>query len=119
MGVLPYLFWDKDEDKRQLLQLRMKEYLQSIVKECYTDNPLKHINPLIKKDGKTMRAPYSFISQCEQIREAYRNPAAHIDIVSWKEADACYSEVVIGKADAFRYSSEAKGLIMKLYEFLK
>ena len=118
LGTLPYLFWDKDPVNRKLLQQRMKEYLQTIVKDCYADNPLKYINPLIKEGDKTIRDPNSFISQCEQIRENFRNPAAHIDIIPWEKADECYSEVV-GKADSFRYATQAKGLIMKLYEFLK
>ena len=118
LGTLPYLFWDKNPDNRKLLQQRMKEYLQTIVKDCYADNPLKYINPLIKDGSKTTRDPNSFINQCEQIRENFRNPAAHIDIISWEKADECYSEV-IGKADSFRCAAQAKGLIMKLYEFLK
>ena len=118
LGTLPYLFWDKNPVNRKLLQQRMKEYLQTIVKDCYADNPLKYINPLIKEGDKTIRDPNSFISQCEQIRENFRNPAAHIDIIPWEKADECYSEVV-GKADSFRYATQAKGLIMKLYEFLK
>ena len=118
LGTLSYLFWDKNPDNRKLLQQRMKEYLQTIVKDCYADNPLKYINPLIKEGDKTIRDPNSFISQCEQNRENFLNRAAHIDIISWEKADECYFEI-IGKADSFRCAAQAKGLIMKLYEFLK
>lgn len=116
MGKLPYLFWNK---KNRVTRDRMKEYLDTIFKEEYRQKPGGTIGTVDWIDFRSYkRDPHSFISDCDNIRDAYRNPAAHSGIVCRSDAEICCQRV-IGRVDAYRHCSEVQGLIMTLYNYLK
>ncbi len=114
MGMMPYLLgkYDKKAGKGQdmLVRRRMEEYLRTIMLDQYQQNPLS----VLYQQGNGM----SFVEKCEQVRQDYRNPAAHASVVSRKQAHECYSRV-IGKLEAFSYTSDVTGLIVTLYDYLK
>lgn len=114
MGMMPYLFgkYDKKAAKGQdmLIKKRMQEYLQTIMQDQYQKNPLS----VLYQQGNVM----CFVEKCEQVRHDYRNPAAHASVVSREQAHECYSRV-IGKLDAYSYTSDVTGLIIMLYDYLK
>lgn len=121
LGKLPFLFYN---EKTKVTRERMKEYLDTIFKERYISQRGGTIGAIDwisfqKQNGKTIpvRDPHSFISECENIRNVYRNPAAHSGIVCRNDAEVCYQRV-IGRVDAYRHCSEVQGLIMDLYEYL-
>ncbi|MGN0292929.1 MAG: hypothetical protein ACI4D3_02865 [Lachnospiraceae bacterium] len=110
MGTLPFMFYDRNKAKRMLLQLRLKEYLRTIVCDDYYLKPLKAFN--------NYSDPDNFVRRCEQVRGNYRNPAAHTAVIDRGKAVECYSQV-IGKVDSFRHLVEVQGLLMMLYSYLK
>lgn len=109
-GNPAFMFYDRNKAKKALLQLRMKEYLRTIVREEYYPKPLKAFNDY--------SAPDNFVRRCEQIRGNYRNPAAHTEVIDRGKAVECYSRV-IGEVDACRHLVEVQGLLMILYGYLK
>ena len=128
MGTLPYLFYSK---KSRNLREKMNEYLSTIIKKPESaKGPWWAINMLdymvnIREGERDIN---SFVSRCEQVRDVYRNPAAHSGIVSKETALACsativgkeaYSTAIVGRTDAFVHNTEVQGLIMKLHELLK
>ena len=116
MGKLPYLFYNK---KNRLTRDRMKEYLDTIFKEEYRQKPGGTIGAIDWIDFQSYkRNPNSFISDCDNIRDAYRNPAAHSGTVCRSDAELCCQRI-IGRVDAYRHCSEVQGLIMTLYNYLK
>lgn len=116
MGKLPYLFNNK---KNRIVRNRMREYLDAIFKDEYRQNRGGTIGAVDWIDFQSQkRDPHSFISECDNIRDAYRNPAAHAGIVCRGDAEACCQRV-IGRVDAYRHCSEVQGLIMTLYNYLK
>lgn len=106
MGMLPFLFYKKGSSNQAMI----KPYLRSIVKQEYYANPGIALND---KDN-----PDSFVKQCEKVRETYRNPAAHTEIIPRDIADACYQQI-IGKTEAFMHNTKIMGLIMLLYEYIE
>lgn len=121
LGKLPFLFYN---EKSRVTRKRMKEYLDTIFKDEYRNNKGGTIGAIdwidFKKQGEVNtweRDPHSFISGCENIRNDYRNPAAHSGIVCRDDAEICYQRV-IGRTDAYRHCSEVQGLIMTLYDYL-
>lgn len=122
LGKLPFLFYN---EKTRVTRERMKEYLDTIFKETYMHQRGGTIGAIDwidfqRQNGKisSIRDPHSFISECENIRNVYRNPAAHSGIVGRNDAEVCYQRV-IGRVDAYRHCSEVQGLIMTLYNYLK
>lgn len=107
MGSLPYLFGKRSNNK-DLLQARMRDYLKTILRSEYTKAPLKVFNDYQNSQN--------FVKQCEQVREQYRNPAAHTDVLPKSRADACYLAVV-GQDNTPEES--AAGLLLLLYQYLK
>ena len=68
MGKLPYLFYNK---KNRLTRDRMKEYLDTIFKEEYRQKPGGTIGAIDWIDFQSYkRNPNSFISDCDNIRDA-------------------------------------------------
>ncbi len=114
MGLLPYIFGQPEQERsieqENLLRKRLSEYLATIVLEKYKENPIA----AFYKAGKNA----SFVGKCETVRRNYRNKAAHTDIVSRDQAANCYQQVV-GKIDAFEYSSDITGLLIELFDKLK
>ena len=97
----------------------MKEYLDTIFKEEYRQKPGGTIGAIDWIDFQSYkRNPNSFISDCDNIRDAYRNPAAHSGTVCRSDAELCCQRI-IGRVDAYRHCSEVQGLIMTLYNYLK
>lgn len=82
------------------------DYLKTIVKPKFQKNPCIALNKF--------RDTNSFISQCESVRIAYRNRAAHPEIITRDEAENCYYQIV-GKAEAYLHKTKVQGLILLLY----
>lgn len=121
LGKLPFLFFD---EKSRITRKRMKEYLDTIFKAEYKNKKGGAIGAIDWINFKKQRAqttwerdPHSFISECDNVRNSYRNPAAHAGIICRNEAETCYQRV-IGRVDAYRHCSEVQGLIMTLYDYL-
>ena len=108
LGMLPYLFQaDGSEEKQSWL----REYLASIVAECYQEDPLQ---PFVgKKEGER-----SFLERCEEVRKRYRNPSAHSGNISKKKAQECYIEV-IGRREALQDQKEITGLLLQFMKILR
>ncbi|MBM6715795.1 sel1 repeat family protein [Gemmiger formicilis] len=108
LGMLPYLFQaDDGEEKRSWL----REYLASIVAECYQEDPLQ---PFVgKKEGER-----SLLERCEEVRKRYRNPSAHSGNISKKKAQECYIEV-IGRREALQDQKEITGLLLQFMKILR
>lgn len=88
----------------------MKSYLATILKEEYISNPL---DVFYRKDDK-----FCFVSRCEKVRISYRNPAAHSNVLSKKDAELCY-RAVVGKREAEEHLLDISGIILQMYRFLK
>jgi hypothetical protein len=114
MGMLPYLFgkydWKAGKGQDTLIRNCMEEYLRSIMSEQYKENPL---SILYCQGDKTC-----LVERCEQVRNDYRNPAAHVNVLSRDCAEECYLKI-IGKLDAMNYTTNITGLIIMLYDYLK
>lgn len=124
MGTLPHLFYNKSSS---VVRNRMNEYLSTILSRSDADREEYWAVNTFDQMIAGERVEDSFVSRCEQIRVAYRNPAAHSGVVQRRTALACSTEIVgreaysctiMSRADAFAHNSQAQGLIMKLYEFL-
>lgn len=120
LGFLPYLFGLKvskhlenntAEKERYLtvLRKRLNEYLATILKDRM-DEP---IDLFLKRMGNK-----NFIDRCEHVRYQYRNPSAHTDVISKDMARDCYQEVV-GKFDAYEYSTNVSSLLLELISMVK
>ena len=115
LGKLPFLFYN---EKSRGTREHMQEYLDTIFKKEYRYHKGGTIGAVDWIDFQDhSRDPHSFISECDNIRNDYRNPAAHSGIVCRDDAEVCYQRI-IGRGDAYRHCSEVQGLIMKLYEYL-
>lgn len=115
LGKLPFLFYN---EKSRCTREHMQEYLDTIFKKeyrYYKGGTIGAVDWIDFQDHS--RDPHSFISECDNIRNDYRNPAAHSGIVCRNDAEVCYQRI-IGRGDAYRHCSEVQGLIMKLYEYL-
>ncbi len=117
LGMLPYLFYGRNP----IIREKMNEYLKTIlIKSDAISGKWWAINALDQmvniRTGE--RDADSFVSRCEQIREAYRNPAAHSRIVDRKTAKAC-TDAIVGRVEAFKHNMEVQGLLMELYSMLK
>lgn len=114
MGVLPFIFGKPEKfrnpDQERLLHTRLEEYLATIVTTAYSVNP---IQAFYKEKDKGC-----FVEKSERVRKDYRNKAAHVDVVSSAQAECCYQQV-IGKMDAYEYTSDVTGLIIELYDRLR
>lgn len=58
------------------------------------------------------------MEKSERVRKDYRNKAAHVDVVSRDQAKGCYQQV-IGKIDAYEYTSDVTGFIIELYNKMR
>ena len=119
LGDLPFLFASKNQEQNDVLQPRMTEYLRTIVKAPYQDDPITAINGSTQLLKKKQRPPYGFVGDCEYVRIHYRNPAAHTNLISRETAKSCYEKTITGRSDCYRCTSDVKGLIMQLYDFLQ
>lgn len=114
MGMMPFFWgqpdWKSSKEQNNLLHCKMEEYLKTVVKDEYKAAPLLSFNQ--KND------PLCFVQRCEKVRNDYRNPAAHTNVLSRDSADKCYSAVV-GKRETAEFKSGVTGLIISLYGYLK
>ncbi len=114
MGMMPFFLgrpdWKSDEEQDRLLHSKMKEYLKTIVKDEYKETPLLSF---YQKDD-----PICFVQRCENVRNDYRNPAAHTNVLPRASAEACY-RTVVGKRGMAEFTSDVTGLITSLYGYLK
>lgn len=129
MGSLPFLFGEvKYSDKvfirpqqmmqSDLMKMRMTEYLTEVVHEPYRNTPF--VTFYESNDSKACRTfkKDCFIGKCEKIRNAYRNKAAHIEVMSEQEATNCYQSVIckMERSDAYVYNAEITGVLLELYD---
>lgn len=115
LGSMPFLLgaWrgkNISNDQFSLLLDRMDEYLQTIVKDNYQQNARLAFVDNSRND--------SLVNKCEKIRREYRNKAAHIDIVTKRQAENCY-RAVIGKIDAYDYNTNVTSALLELFSILK
>ncbi|MDE6435174.1 MAG: hypothetical protein K2L07_13200 [Lachnospiraceae bacterium] len=114
MGMVPFFMgrsdWKSSEVQNQLLHSRMEEYLGTVVRDEYQKTPLLSFY----QEGD----PTCFVQRCENVRNDYRNPAAHTNVLSKECADACY-RTVVGRRETEEFTSGVTGLIMSLYGYLK
>lgn len=109
LGTLPNLFSDEKSD---ITKERMKEYLASIFKQAYEQDPISAVH-VVRRKGHELDAD-CFIGRCEFIRTTYRNPAAHAaGIIPRDKAEECYN-AILGESD-----DRHPNVILKLYRFLK
>lgn len=115
LGSMPFLLgaWrgkNMSNDQFSLLLNRMEEYLQTVVKESYQQDARIAFVGNGKDD--------SLVNKCERIRREYRNKAAHIDVITRKQAENCY-RAVIGKIDAYDHTANVTSALLELFSILK
>lgn len=112
LGMLPYLFGQKEKkaspEQEKLVRLRMGDYLKTIVNARYRNNDL--IQLFFKEKSSCL------VRRTEMVREKYRNPSAHSQIINRKKASECYTEIVGNHGNC---ASDAVGLLVELYKYLK
>lgn len=116
MGNLPFLLGEFENTYRnnyqqiaqsKLMAKRMEEYLATILKKQYVDEPLTAFT-------KASDNGPAFVKKCEGVRNNYRNPAAHVDVMSRDQAEGCLQQV-IGKAEAYEHNARVTGVLMELF----
>lgn len=114
MGMVPFFLgrpdWKSSKEQDHLLHSKMEEYLQTVVRDEYKKDPLPSF---YQKDN-----PVCFVQKCEKVRNDYRNPAAHTNVLSRSSAEACY-RTVVGTRGKAEFPSDVSGLISYLYGYLK
>lgn len=108
MGMLPFLFGIYESKQKALLNLRMEEYLKSVLANKYSKKPID--NFFAEGDNSC------FLLSCEYVRTCFRNPAAHTDILSRDTAEKCY-QVIIGNTNKGSSVPTSIGLILALYNY--
>lgn len=101
MGSLPYIFGCAELERECL-----NTYLQTIMGEQYKDKGISYFY-LKNSSGK------SFIDRCEDVRNNYRNAAAHTSPVSMEKAEACCIDV-IGQQEVTNQIGKVQGLLFDL-----
>lgn len=126
MGKLPFLFGEtarlsnelekrnKQLKQAEMMKSRMSEYLETVVYDWFKS--MSYESFYLKSDSKdSIRCqPGCFVGKCEEIRENYRNKAAHTSIMSGEEAALCYERIVT-KPDSYVYNAKVAGVILELY----
>lgn len=103
LGSLPFIFNCFGDDAETL-----SKYLKLILSEPYKESGAKAF--FIKNaNGK------SFIERCENVRNNYRNAAAHSEPVSMEKAEACCVDV-IGQQAASNQIEQDQGLLFDLVQ---
>lgn len=126
MGKLPFLFGETGKlsektierqnqlEQSELMRTRMTEYLSTVVLDYYREIPFEafYIGES-KRDRFTSQAG-CFVWKCEQIRNKYRNKAAHVNVMTEQEAELCYQSIIT-KQDTYTYNAEVAGAILELF----
>lgn len=124
MGSLPFLFGAVGElsekykkyqiHQSSLLRERMNEYLSYIVDDNYKLNPLEAFYYADVADSYIKCGKDSFVWRCIKIKDNYRNKAAHVNVMSEKEAIGCYQSIIC-KPAIYVYNAEITGAMIELY----
>lgn len=115
LGSMPFLLgaWrgrNVSDDQFSLLLDRMDEYLKTMVRDSYQQDARIAFVGNDKDD--------SLVEKCEKIRREYRNKAAHVDVVTKRQAEGCY-RAVIGKIDAYDHTANVTSALLELFSILK
>lgn len=124
MGNLPYLLNEagdrsyQTDSERDLMRKKRKQYLSTVVKEQFISQNDPTLVFTQMKIGKK-----SFLSRCEDIREQYRNAAAHSAIIERDQAQKCYKEIVVNdlsdKTEAQQHLENINNILIILYSILQ
>jgi hypothetical protein len=126
MGNLPFLFGETGKlsqklsiRKNQLVQSelmrkRMTEYLSTIVLDYYREIPFETFYIGEDTGDRFTCQTGCFVWKCEQIRNKYRNKAAHLNVMTEEEASSCYRSVIT-KPDTYIYNAEIAGAMLELF----
>jgi hypothetical protein len=126
MGDLPFLFGEtrklsnsssirKDQLKQaEMMKARMSEYLSTIVLDYYKEIPYEAFYVENKSENQITCKSGCFVWKCEQIRDDYRNKAAHVNVMTKQEASGCYQSIIT-KPDIYEYNAEIAGAILELF----
>ena len=126
MGNLPFLFGETGKlspkeyirknqlAQSELIKKRMTEYLSTIILDYYKENPFKAFYIGESTGDRFINQVGCFVWKCEQIRNNYRNKAAHVNIMTKQEAASCYQSIIT-KRDTYTYSAEVAGTILELF----
>ena len=126
MGKLPFLFGETGElspktfirknqlAQSELMRKRMTEYLSTIVLDYYKEIPFEAFYIGEKTDDRLTSQAGCFVWKCEQIRNKYRNKAAHVNVMTEQEATSCYQSILT-KRGTYTYNAEIAGTILELF----
>lgn len=126
MGNLPFLFGETGRlsdvpairtnqlEQAEMMKARMSEYLSTIVLDYYKAAPYEAFYLKSSREDRFTCQPGCFVWKCEQIRENYRNKAAHVNVMSEEEASSCYQSIIT-KPDTYVFNAEIAGAILELF----
>lgn len=126
MGKLPFLFGETGKLSKkasvresqlmqsELMRKRMTEYLTTVVFDYYKENPFEVFCIGKNTNDRFTSQAGCFVWKCEQIRNKYRNKAAHVNVMTEQEAMSCYQSIIT-KQDTYIYNAEVAGAILELF----
>lgn len=126
MGKLPFLFGETGKlsektierqnqlEQSELMRTRMTEYLSTVVLDYYREIPFEAFYVGERKRDRFTSQAGCFVWKCEQIRNKYRNKAAHVNVMTEQEAELCYQSIIT-KQDTYTYNAEVAGAILELF----
>lgn len=126
MGNLPFLFGETGKlstkeyirsnqlAQSELMRKRMTEYLSTIVLDYYEEIPFEAFYIGESNGDRFTNQVGCFVWKCEQIRNKYRNKAAHVNVMTEQEAASCYQSIIT-KRDTYTYNAEIAGAILELF----
>ena len=126
MGNLPFLFGETGKlstkeyirknqlAQSELMRRRMTEYLSTIVLDYYKEIPFEAFYIGERTSDRFTNQVGCFVWKCEQIRNKYRNKAAHVNVMTEQEAASCYQSIIT-KRDTYTYNAEIAGAILELF----
>ncbi len=126
MGNLPFLFGETGKlstkeyirsnqlAQSELMRKRMTEYLSTIVLDYYKEIPFEAFYIGESNGDRFTNQVGCFVWKCEQIRNKYRNKAAHVNVMTEQEAASCYQSIIT-KRDTYTYNAEIAGAILELF----
>lgn len=126
MGNLPFLFGETGKlstkeyirsnqlAQSELMRKCMTEYLSTIVLDYYKEIPSEAFYIGESNGDRFTNQVGCFVWKCEQIRNKYRNKAAHVNVMTEQEAASCYQSIIT-KRDTYTYNAEIAGAILELF----
>ena len=130
MGTLPFLFGEVrkipdatdqakyEQDQSKMMQQRMREYLSEVVDVGYSSKPFEAFYTRVTAKNRITCQVGDFVWKCEEIRDKYRNKAAHTDIMSGYDAVGCYQSIVRKPElpEALVLNAQITGVILELFQ---